>query len=223
MCACTPMSAARGRGDRCGRTALGPPWPPGACAPTWRKGGWNCWAKCGERWRRARAAAGILLTAAAASFCGNAWTLALDREQPIEMEAETGELDDRARKSVYRGNVVIRQGSLRLTGDTMTVTYTEDRRLQQAIVEGQPATYRQRPEHADGYDKARASRIEYYPQKGRVVLSGEVVVEQQNIEFRGGWVEYDTVNSRVLARGDRAGDDKVRVTIEPSALEETAE
>ena len=48
-------------------------------------------------------------------------------------------------------------------------------------------------------------------------------MEQQNIEFRGGWVEYDTVNSRVLARGDRAGDDKVRVTIEPPAPEEAAE
>ena len=39
------------------------------------------------------------------------WALASDREQPITVEADGVEINDRTGVSVYKGNVVIRQGS----------------------------------------------------------------------------------------------------------------
>lgn len=42
--------------------------------------------------------------------------LSSDPDQPIEVEADSAELDDKERIAVYQGNVVVIQGSIRLTG-----------------------------------------------------------------------------------------------------------
>jgi len=40
-----------------------------------------------------------------------------DRSQPIQLEASRGQLDQKTGISVYEGNVVITQGSMRLAAD----------------------------------------------------------------------------------------------------------
>lgn len=138
---------------------------------------------------------GLLLLSAAP----NGWTLESDKDQPIEIEADTGELDDLQNISIYKGDVITVQGTIRMTGDKMTVYYTEDDEMDYLIMKGRPATYRQLPEDSSVYDHAEALTMEYYELKEFVVLIDEALVTQEGLRFSGDRIEYDTKLSQVKA------------------------
>ncbi len=131
---------------------------------------------------------------------GGAWALSTDKDQPIEIEADTADLDDEKGITIYRGNVILIQGSVRMTGDIMTV-YFKDNELDTLIMEGKPARYRQLPDDSKIYDEAEALRMEYYELKSLVILIDKASFKQEGLSFSGNRIEYDTEHSRVRARG----------------------
>ena len=155
------------------------------------------------------------------------FALTTDQNQPIEIEADTAELDDQKGITTYTGNVIVIQGSIRMTGEKMTVYYTKDNDLDTVIMEGHPATYRQLPDNSDVYDEAEALRMEYYGLKNLIVLIDNAVVKQEALRFSGSRIEYDTERSRIRARGQAEGDTdkssgesgRVKITIKPKKKE----
>lgn len=137
--------------------------------------------------------------------------LSSDKDQPIEVEADTAELDDLKNRSIYTGNVIVTQGSIRMTGDKMTVYHTEDDELDTLIMEGKPATYRQLPDDSDVYDEAEALTIEYYELQNLVILIEEAEVRQESMTMTGDRIDYDTELSQVKAQS------KARATAETDA------
>lgn len=157
---------------------------------------------------------------------GAVLALSSDKDQPIEIEANMAELDDKKRITIYRGDVIVTQGTLPMKGDVFTVYYDEDQELDYATMDGNLAYYRQLPDDSEVYDEAWARRMEYYESKGEVILIRDAKVVQDGLEFTGERIEYDTINSRVVAHGRtrttaEAGDDKpeddgrVRVILTP--------
>ncbi len=126
--------------------------------------------------------------------------LSSDKDQPIEVEADTAELDDLKNRSIYTGNVIVTQGSIRMTGDKMTVYHTENDELDTLIMEGNPATYRQLPDDSDIYDEAEALTIEYYELQNLVILIEEAEVRQESMTMTGDRIDYDTELSQVKAQ-----------------------
>lgn len=125
--------------------------------------------------------------------------LSTDKNQPIEVEADTAELDDVKNVSIYRGNVVVTQGSIRMTGDVMTVYQTDNDDLDHLIMDGKPATYRQLPDDSPIHDTAEALRMEYFEIKNKIILTNRAVVTQEGLRFSGDRIEYDTELSKVKA------------------------
>jgi len=142
----------------------------------------------------------IVFICASLLFTTSTWALSTDKDQPIEIEADSADLDDAKGVTIYRGNVVLIQGSVRMTGDTMTVYFTNDE-LDTMIMEGKPATYRQLPDESEIYDEAEALRMEYYELKNLVVLIDKASFKQEGLSFSGNKIEYDTLHSRVKAKG----------------------
>ncbi len=128
-----------------------------------------------------------------------AHALSTDKDQPIEVEADTAELDEVKNVSIYRGNVIVIQGSIRMTGDVMTVYQTDNDDLDHLIMEGNPATYKQLPDDSKIYDEARALRMEYHEIKNKVILIDQAVVTQEGLRFSGDRIDYDTELSKVKA------------------------
>jgi lipopolysaccharide export system protein LptA len=122
-----------------------------------------------------------------------------DKDQPIEVEADSAELDEVKNVSIYRGNVIVTQGSIRMTGDLMTVYQTDSDDLDHLIMEGTPATYKQLPDDSQIYDEAEALRMEYHELKNKVILINKAVVKQEGLRFSGDRIEYDTELSKVKA------------------------
>ncbi|MFQ5659693.1 MAG: lipopolysaccharide transport periplasmic protein LptA [Gammaproteobacteria bacterium] len=128
-----------------------------------------------------------------------ATALSTDKDQDIEIEADAGELDDIKNITIYTGNVIVTRGSIRMTGDKMTVYYNEDDDIDTLIMEGKPATYRQLPDDSSVYDEADALRMEYHEAKNLVILIDEAHAKQEGGSFSGNRIEYDTQLSQVRA------------------------
>ena len=130
-----------------------------------------------------------------------AYSLSTDKDQPIQVEADEAELDDLNDVSIYRGNVIVTQGSIRMTGDVMTVRSKGSNGLDYLVIEGSPATYRQLPDNAAAPNEARAKRMEYHKTKNLVVLIEDAWVKQDTSTLVGERIEYNTELSRVKATG----------------------
>jgi lipopolysaccharide export system protein LptA len=134
------------------------------------------------------------------------FALSTDKNQDIEIESDTVYLDDTKNHGIYNGNVVVTQGSIRITGDSLTVYYTNDNELEKIIVEGQPATFKQLPDGSDIYDEAEALIMEYQESMSMIILKKEAKVNQDDRMLIADHIEYDTELSQVRAKGGTAAD-----------------
>ena len=159
---------------------------------------------------RERLLAGLALVL----WAHSAWALESDRDQPVHIEADNVELDDKTGISVYRGDVIISQGTLRITGDRVTVHTNANGDLERAVSEGKPATYKQRPDNKPEDVKARALTMEYFADKDTVILTDEAHLWQGANTFTSKKIIYDVANDHVDA-GKETGGDRVRITIQP--------
>jgi len=144
------------------------------------------------------------------------WALSTDRDQPMSIEADRVELNDGKGISTYHGNVKVTQGTLELTGDTMTV-YNKGNKVEKVIMEGKqgkPATYKQRPDNKDQDVRAKALRMEYFTDPEYIVLQKQAEVEQEGDRLRSERIEYDVARDKVNA-GTNQPNERVRITIQP--------
>lgn len=150
-----------------------------------------------------------------AGLAGEAAALSSDREQPMYVEADRADIDDKRGVSVYRGNVKITQGTLILTAAELTV-HSKDGDIVKAVAVGKPATYRQRPDGKEQDVEAEALRMEYYGSDQKIILIDQAEVRQGGDTFRSQRIHYDIAKDVVNA-GATAGSpgDRVRITIQP--------
>lgn len=161
----------------------------------------------------------------ALAFCGDVAALSTDRNQPINIEADRAEMDDSRRVTVYYGDVVLTQGTLKITGDTVTIHYDENNNLTKLVSEGDPARFRQlpdgKPDVPDSYQNAHAARMEYYAREDLIVLTGNAVYGQGGDRIAAERIVYDSVKSQMTAESrapEASGGEsssRVRIKIEP--------
>lgn len=162
-----------------------------------------------RRWTAVRSAfiatVAFAIGAASGGWSDTARALATDRNQPLEIEADYAELDDGVRTAVYTGNVIATQGSMRLTGDVLTVRYTEEKEIKEVLLDGKPAKFRQRPDKGEGYDEGEALRMEYHALDNLLYFIDQAKVNQQQKIFTGHRMVYDTERNIVTIKRATAG------------------
>ena len=83
-----------------------------------------------------------------------------DRDMPIEIESDTMIVDDNRSISIYKGDVILTQGTMIIRADELTVR--EDKQgFQHSISTGNPTSFKQKRDGIDSYVEGKASRIEY--------------------------------------------------------------
>jgi lipopolysaccharide export system protein LptA len=138
---------------------------------------------------RAARATGLALGLLLAS-----WAVALpdDAAQPIEIESDSAELDEVSGVAVYAGNVRMRQGTMIVTAETLTIRTADDAVTRiVADGDGEPATF------------------VYVTNEERIEFEGEAELAQSTDRFEGDRITYDLRERRVNAR---AGSDGERMT-----------
>ncbi len=142
--------------------------------------------------------------------------LASDADQPITIEANTATYDESASVSVYTGNVISVQGSIRVYSDKLEV-HLKGGEPEKLVFTGAPARFQQTPDGGGDDVVGSALTGEYYPQKNLLILRGGAVVRHGNATYSSEYIEYDIKNSLVRA-GDKSSDAKrVHVILKPKA------
>ena len=159
---------------------------------------------------------GVLLLACAPPLLA----LTGDREKPIELEADSAEIDERTGVSVYTGNVRVTQGSTQLLADRLTVTQGVDG--DELVAEGRPARFSQLPDGKPQPVEGEALTIRYHTGEEVVVLTGDAEVRQSGDRFASQRIVYesatDTVRGGQASPGAQPGD-RVKITIQPREKE----
>ncbi|WP_075879122.1 lipopolysaccharide transport periplasmic protein LptA [Vreelandella massiliensis] len=136
---------------------------------------------------------------------------------PVEVEADQLDIDQGAGTAVYRGNVEVRQGEMRLRGDKVEIQRNEAGELSRATAIGNRAYMRHRPEGQEEVMEGQAQRIIYHLAERRVELIDRAELTQGGDRFTGGRLEYFIDRDVVQARSDVEGSEnqRIRMTLQP--------
>jgi lipopolysaccharide export system protein LptA len=109
-------------------------------------------------------------------------------DQPVEITADSLEIDREAGRAVFTGNVLVQQGALRLTGAQVTVSYGAgadgETQVQRVEAEGNVVL-------VNGEDAAESDSAVYSVGTGDVVMTGDVILTRPESAMSG---EKLTVN-----------------------------
>ncbi len=151
-------------------------------------------------------------------FC-EVYALSTDRDQPISLEANSVEIDEAKGVSVYQGDVVVVQGSIRITADKVSI-YQKDKRTEKILAVGKPATFRQMADNGQE-TTGRAAQAEYYADSDELIMTGDAVLTQGKDRAASDRIIYDRKNALIKAGAAAKGQQRVRITVDPKESEKT--
>lgn len=146
-------------------------------------------------------------------------SFSISDEKEIQIQADTMKFDLETGSSIYKGNVSIVQGTIKLTGENVIIT-RKNNEILDIKVDGDPAHYLQ-DENTDNKVHAISQHMKYTAQTHRLVLTVNASLEQSNQTVVSQRIVYDTQNKIIIAGKD--GDsgqpgqkgDRVNITLTP--------
>lgn len=148
--------------------------------------------------------------------------LPTDRQQPINIESDRAQRNDKTGLTVYAGAVNIMQGTILIKADKVTV-HTRLDKVTKIVCLGTPAHYQQQPEVNGGLVTARANTIEYYLDRDIITLVNNASLSQAGSTLKGDRIDYDLRKELVEARGDITGKQRIQMVIPPSQQQDSAQ
>ncbi|MES9862735.1 MAG: lipopolysaccharide transport periplasmic protein LptA [Candidatus Thiodiazotropha sp. LLP2] len=142
------------------------------------------------------------------------FALESDRDQPMQLEADSLAIDESTGVSLYEGNVKITQGSMKLWAERLWV-HRRQGKTERIISEGSPTRFSQLPE-VDGVEvQGQARRMEIHLDRDEMLLIDNALLEQGGNSFRNDRIVYNRANAQVKAGSSAQGKERVQVVIEP--------
>lgn len=150
-------------------------------------------------------------------------SLTSDRDQPISIEADSAFVDDVNGITIYEGNALIQQGTLKITADKVKVIMSDSEVIQiiASMERGSEglAHYEQVPDDDEDLVSADAKTITYFIQEEKLHLAGEAYLQQTQNKFSGELLYYNMTTGVVdLKGGGKQSDGKtgrVSITLQP--------
>ncbi|UTW48619.1 lipopolysaccharide transport periplasmic protein LptA [Bacterioplanoides sp. SCSIO 12839] len=128
-----------------------------------------------------------------------------DAQQEMVILSDSAELDRKAGVVIYKGNVVLTQGTLKIESDRLMILRNGDV-VEQAVAEGNPARYQQQIQAEQQLTTASGQRIDYFSTRKEVQIQGDAQLHQEGNQFSGDKITYDITNERVLASSSEPED-----------------
>ena len=135
-----------------------------------------------------------------------------DRDQPVLIQADEVDMDLKSGQRLYRGNVSVTQGSIRILADQIEMTFSNEQ-LALALATGQPAIFRQRPAGKSHDVVGKGQSIEMDEISNLVTLRGGASLKQQQDTVYGETIVYDLRSGKLRVRGD--GNSVTQTTLAP--------
>lgn len=137
-----------------------------------------------------------------------------DRNEPVDVHSKSFDGSQQpAGKVIWTTNVILTQGTLKITGDKATGYLDADNNITRVVVDGKPATIHQLDEQNEPMD-GQALNIDYKVDQDFAVLTGNAKVKQPTKgSAEGDKLTYNTKDSTMT--GESNGAAPVHMTFQP--------
>jgi lipopolysaccharide export system protein LptA len=131
-----------------------------------------------------------LLIAAAFAFPTATHAEKADRDKEIQVLADRMTADDARKEAVYEGNVIITQGTMRITSARIVVR-EDSEGYRTYVATGAPVTFRQKRDKVDDYIDGSAQRAEFDDRNDLLKLFTGARLRSSQGELTGDFISYD--------------------------------
>jgi lipopolysaccharide export system protein LptA len=127
-----------------------------------------------------------------------------DREKEIVINADVATADDANRTSTWEGNVIISQGTMRITAARVLIK-EDAQRFKHYTATGTPVTFRQKRDNVDEWMEGFAQRAEFDEKSDMLTLYDNARVKSNQNEITGQVISYDMTKQVVQVLGAPPG------------------
>lgn len=157
---------------------------------------------------------GALLTASLPAFA-----LTGDSEKPVNIDSQNQQLDMLGNVATFTGNVIVTQGSIKITADKVVVTRPGgDSKKTVVDAYGAPATFYQLQDNGKPV-KGNASKMHYELANDFVELTGNAYLEQLDSNIKGDRITYLVKQQKMQAYSEGKSN-RVTTVLVPSQLQD---
>ena len=136
-----------------------------------------------------------------------------DRDQPIDVSADSSEFDEKAGVQTLQGNVQITQGTMQINADFIAITL-QDNALSKIEGRGSPIRFEQENESGE-LMQGEASEIIYNAVDGTLILTGSASLSQPRQNLTSEKIIFNTQTQKISADGGGADGGRVSIQIQP--------
>lgn len=141
------------------------------------------------------------------------WALDADRDQPIEVEADSLEVREQENISIYQGNVRLKQGSLEISSDRLVIHFNDNSDLVLMEMTGNPARLRQLDNEQQEM-RGQARQINYLESESLLELIEEARFTHAGDTIESTLIRINTEDNNIQA-GSSDADERVKMLIQP--------
>jgi lipopolysaccharide export system protein LptA len=172
-----------------------------------------------------------ILAVLALLACHAALAERADRNKPVQIEADRVTVNEADKVQTFEGNVSLIQGTTALHGDKVVVSQSLEG-FQNGVVTGNLAHFRSKREGKNAYINGEAERIVHDAKTELTKFFNRAHIKSGQDEVSGEYIEYNgRTDNYIVTSGPGgtvlpvtpAGDNRVRVVIQPKKKENGAE
>ena len=156
----------------------------------------------------------VSVFAAMAACASSALAEKGDREKEIVVGADKLLADQASRTSTFDGNVVVTQGTMRMTAARVVVK-EDAARNKYYVATGSPVTFRQKRDNVDEWIEGFADRAEFDDRNDVLKLYNHARVKQNTNELTGDYITYDMRKEQA----EVTGKERVKMILTPPKKE----
>lgn len=144
----------------------------------------------------------------------NAVAAEKDFDLPIKVDSKAQFVDGKTKTSIFREDVRITQGSLKIDADEVEVIANQGEGSEVFIARGNPASYSQTMDDGSAISAA-ANEIRYELALSTLTLSGNAELQQNSSKVTGDSIVFNMQLEQLIAQGSETG---VTTIFQPNSL-----
>ena len=153
-------------------------------------------------------------------FSFSSFAIESDYEQPIHVSSLKQHAKMKENTIIFSEKVLLTQGSIKITGDQLTVIRNELPNHEIMIAEGKLATFYQTQD--DGKPlHAQANNIHYDVANGKITLKGNAQVKQLDSQINGSEIIYFLDTEELTVTTGNEVSDRVKTVFLPAQFEDS--
>ncbi len=141
-----------------------------------------------------------------------------DYQQPIHVSSGTQHAKMQSNQVIFSKEVILTQGSIKITADKLTVTRGKESNQEIMVAEGNLATFYQTQDDGKPFD-AQAKRIHYDVAKSKITLTGDAQIKQLESQINGSKIVYYIENEELIVENDAKDNKRVKTVFLPAQFE----